>query len=162
MPLLRAGRVSRHTVFWLLLYTALWWLLSGGAGWYIGIPCVLGATSLSRWLGSPPWHLRLRALPGFMLFFLGALISGGWDVARRAIQPRPSLRPAWVRYPLSISQQRYRLLFASMIGLLPGTLATHIDGDHLCMHVLDERLPWQAGAARLERQLAALLGEART
>lgn len=158
MPSLRASRALRHTVFWLFLYTALWWLLSGGAGWYIGIPCVLGAAGLSRWLGSPPWHLRLRELPGFMVFFLGALVSGGWDVARRAIQPRPTLNPAWVHYPLSIPQARYRLLFASMIGLLPGTLAARIDGDHLYMHVLDEKLPWQAGAARLEQQLGKLLG----
>lgn len=160
MPLLRAGHITRHTVYWLLFYTALWGLLSGGSGWYIGIPCILGASGLSHWLGGRAITLRLSALPGFLLFFLAALGSGGWDVARRAVQPRMPLSPAWVSYPLSISQPHYRLLFSSMIGLLPGTLASHIEGDLLCMHVLDDGQPWESSARRLEQRLMAVLGEA--
>lgn len=160
MPLLRDRHRAPDTVFWLLFYSALWWLLSAGSGWYIGIPCILAATGLSGWLGSRPLRLRLRALPGFLVYFLAALASGGWDVARRAVQPRMALSPAWVSYPLRIQQPRYRLLFASMIGLLPGTLASHIEGDQLCMHVLDDRQPWAADARRLEQRLIAVLAQA--
>lgn len=160
MPSPSANRwFSRRTLFWLLLYTGLWSLLTGAKGWYIGAPCVLGAAALSVWLNSPPWHIRLRVVPGFLLFFLGTLIAGGWDVARRAVQPRMPLDPAWVSYPLNISHPRFRLLLAAAVGLQPGTLAAAIEGDSLTMHVLDSKLPWLKGVAQLEQQLIRLLGE---
>jgi len=160
VPLPWAGHLfSRQTLFWLLLYAALWWLLAGGTGWYLGVPFILTAASLSHWLGSPVWHVRLRAAPAFLLFFLRALLAGGWDVARRAIQPRMPLAPAWVRYPLTIRQPGNRLLFASLVGLLPGTLAAAIEDDCLNMHVLDQHQPWLDSTARLEQRLLRLLGE---
>lgn len=160
MLLSQASRWTRHSVvFWSVLYISLWWLLSGGQGWYIGVPSIIGAVALSSWLGAPPLRLRLIALPRFILFFLGALLSGGWDVAYRALHPRLPLHPAWVHYPVQIKQPRYRLLFASLIGLLPGTLAARVDDDCLYMHVLDSHGDWQLGTARLEQQLIALLQE---
>ncbi len=160
MPRPLADRfLSRQILFWLLLYCALWWLLAGGGGWYLGAPCIVAAAMLSCWLGTPAWRLRPAAAPRFLWFFLRALVAGGWDVARRAIQPRMPLAPAWVHYPLNIRQPRSRLLFASLVGLLPGTLAAAIEDDCLSMHVLDQHQPWQQNTAQLERQLLRLLGE---
>jgi len=51
-----------------------------------------------------------------------------------------------------------RLLLSAMVGLLPGTLASRVDADEMRVHVLDERLPWQATVAELERRLERLLG----
>ena len=53
-----------------------------------------------------------------------------------------------------------RLLLSALVGLLPGTLASRIDGGQLRVHVLDEQLPWQATIAELERRLERLLGAA--
>ncbi|WP_256669981.1 Na+/H+ antiporter subunit E [Pseudomonas sp. OIL-1] len=151
--------LSRRMLFWSLLYAVLWWLLAGGKGWYIGAPCVLGAALLSCWLGSAAWTLRLRAAPGFVLFFLRALLAGGWDVALRALRPRMPLDPAWVNYPLKARGPRSRLLLAAAVSLLPGTLAGVIEADRLTLHVLDHKQPWLESVARLEQQLMRLLGE---
>ena len=151
--------LSRRMLFWSLLYAVLWWLLAEGKGWYIGGPCVLAAAMLSCWLGSPAWTIRLRAAPGFVLFFLNALLAGGWDVALRALRPRMPLDPAWVSYPLKARHPRSRLLLAAAVSLLPGTLAGVIEADELTLHVLDHKQPWQNSVARLEQQLMRLLGE---
>lgn len=149
----------RQTCCWLLLYIGLWWLLAGGRGWYLGGPSVLVATILSLWLGGSVRLVRLGAVPGFLGFFLHALVAGGWDVARRALQPRMPLSPAWVRYPLTLDQPGNRLLLASLIGLLPGTLVATMEDDELNMHVLDQHMPWRDNTARLEGHLLRLLGE---
>ncbi|WP_235906683.1 Na+/H+ antiporter subunit E [Pseudomonas saliphila] len=160
MPYSWADRfLSRRMLFWSLLYVALWGLLAGGKGWYIGIPCALAAAMLACWLGNPVWTFRPRAVPGFLLFFLRALVAGGWDVARRAVQPRMPLDPAWVSYPLTARDPRSRLLLAAAVSLLPGTLAGAIEADHLALHVLDHTQPWLESVARLEQQLMHVLGE---
>ena len=148
---------SRQTLFWLLLYASLWWLLAGGQGWYIGVPCVVAAAMLSRWLDSQARPIRFGAFPGFVLFYLRALVAGGWDVAHRAVLPRMDLNPTWVRYRLSIRQPHLRMLLASLIGLLPGTLAAAVDGDWLIMHVLDSRQDWSDNTAQLEERLLRLI-----
>ena len=53
---------------------------------------------------------------------------------------------------------RVRLLLSALVGLLPGTLSSRIEGDHMQVHVLDERLAWQPTVAELERWLERLLG----
>jgi multicomponent Na+:H+ antiporter subunit E len=102
--------------------------------------------------------MRLGALPAFLGFFLKHMLLGGWDVARRALQPRCPLQPAWHPYSLSSQSPRVRLLLSALVGLLPGTLASRIEGDEMRVHVLDERLPWQATVVDLEQRLERLLG----
>lgn len=149
---------SLTSLAWLGIYGALWALLSGGHGFAFGIVWIVIATLLSLWLRLRLWRLRLQYLPGFIVFFLRALFSGGWDVARRAFHPRLSLQTAWVTYPLALGDGRFRLALSATVGLLPGTLATEIRGDHMQVHVLDERLQWQPTFIELEQQLARLLG----
>jgi len=145
---------------WTLLHAALWALFAGGRGWTLGIPTVALAVALSLWLGLRPPTMRAAALPAFLGFFLKHMWLGAWDVARRALQPRCPLQAAWHEVPLGDSSPRQRLLLSAMVGLLPGTLASRIDGDCLRMHVLDERLPWRATVHELEDHLQRLLGGA--
>ncbi|MGK9066117.1 Na+/H+ antiporter subunit E [Stutzerimonas chloritidismutans] len=142
---------------WALIYAALWLSFSGGEGWSLGIPSVLLATLVSLWLGRRPWHPALPALPGFILFFLMRMLAGGWDVAVRALHPRRPLQPAWLDYPLQCSSPQVRLLLSALVGLLPGTLSSRVDGDCMRVHVLDERQAWQPTVAELERRLQRLL-----
>lgn len=149
---------SFHALCWTALYAALWALFAEGRGWSLGLPVVALAVALSLWLGlRPPW-LRLAALPGFVGFFCKHMLAGGWDVARRALQPRCPLQPAWHDYRLACGSPRVRLLLSALVGLLPGTLASGVEGDRMRVHVLDERLPWRATIAELERRLERLLG----
>lgn len=143
---------------WLALYTVLWFLLTGGAGWGFGLFCVLAAASISLRLGLSPYTLQLRHLPGFIGFFFRALWSGGWDVARRAYNPTLPLNPGWVSYPLTHNYPRVSLVLSAMVGLLPGTLCSRIVDQRLLLHVLDTEHPWQPTVSHLEARLLALLG----
>ena len=151
-------RGATDALFWSLIYAALWALFAAGQGWLLGVPTVALAVALSLWLGLRPLGMRLGALPAFLGFFLKHMLLGGWDVARRALQPRCPLQPAWHPYSLCSQSPRVRLLLSALVGLLPGTLASRIEGDEMRVHVLDERLPWQATVADLEQRLERLLG----
>ncbi len=145
-------------LFWLAFHALLWWLLAGG-GWYIGLPAVAAATLLSYRLQLRYWFVRPTRLPAFIWLFGAQLLAGGWDVARRTFTPRLPIEPAWVRYDLTSSDKRVRLLLSGLVGLLPGTLSTGFDDDHLMLHVLDVDLPWQKAVASLETSLHSLMGE---
>lgn len=142
---------------WALLYAAIWALFAEGGGWAIGVPSVLLAVGLSLWLGLRAWSLTLLRLPGFVWFVLKHMGLGAWDVALRALHPGRSLQPAWIDYRLRCDSPRIRLLLSAMVGLLPGTLASRIEGDCMRMHVLDERQPWEATLIELEARLTRLL-----
>lgn len=157
---MEGGRSNRRWVDglgWVALYALLWTLLAEGRGWGLGVPSILLAAWLSLWLGLRPWHPSLLALPGFVGFFLGRMIAGGWDVAVRALHPRRPLHPAWLCYTLQSRSPRVRLLLSALVGLLPGTLASRIEGERMHVHVLDERQAWQPTVAELERRLQRLL-----
>ena len=157
----RASQAHRiiDALYWALLYAALWALFAEGGGWSLGVPSVLLAVALSLWLGLRPLRLRMLALPGFVGFFLRHMLVGAWDVASRALRPRRPLQPAWHDYPLTSTSPRVRLLLSALVGLLPGTLASGIEGARMRVHVLDERQPWQRVVAELEQRLQRLLGD---
>ena len=142
---------------WVALYAVIWALFSEGSGWTFGVPSILLAAGLSLWLGLRPWHPSLPALPGFLGFFLGKMAAGAWDVAFRALHPRRPLQPAWLDYTLTTSSSQVRLVLSALVGLLPGTLASRVDGNQMRMHVLDQRQPWEATVQTLERRLERLL-----
>ncbi|TLX58785.1 sodium:proton antiporter [Stutzerimonas nosocomialis] len=152
---LRQGCVDG--LYWLLLYAGFWALFAEGGGWSFGLPAVFMACALSLWLGIRPWRLRLSVLPGFVWFFLVNMFTGAWDVARRAAHPGCPLQPEWVEYPLAESSERVRILLSALVGLLPGTLASQIEGSRMQLHVLDGGQPWQATVADLEARLIRLL-----
>lgn len=145
--------------YWLILFVALWLLLAGNAGWYLGLPSAIAATVVALRLQLAPLPIRPLALPQFVGRFLLAAIIGGWDVARRALHPRLPIAPEWVDYPVRSNHRQVRLLLSSLVGLLPGTLATGIQGDRLRLHVLDAGSDWQRQVAALERSLCRLFGD---
>ncbi|SDT90625.1 Na+/H+ antiporter subunit E [Halopseudomonas salegens] len=149
----------RNSPFWLLLHATLWILLSGGSGWYLGLPVIAAATLLSCWLQATPWYLRLTRLPSLLVFFLTELLLGGWDVARRALHPRLPVDPAWVRHELQSTNPQVHLLLSAIVGLMPGTLSSRFSDGYLQLHVLDQQQPWQKTVARMEDLLAAMLPE---
>lgn len=151
-------RVVADGLYWAVLYATLWLIFAQGRGWIAGTLAVSLAVALSLWLRLRPLRLRLLALPGFLAFFFQHMFIGAWDVARRALLPGATLQPAWHTYSVELASPRARLLLASLIGLLPGTLVARIEGDQLCMHILDERLAWRPTVSELERHLQQLLG----
>tara|TARA_R110002051_G_scaffold90269_3_gene158972 strand:+ start:36845 stop:37258 length:414 start_codon:yes stop_codon:yes gene_type:complete len=132
-------------------------LLSSNEGWLLGLPLAL----LAAWAGvRASLHVgpvQLRYLPAFLGFFIAELFIGGWDVARRAWHPRLPIKPQWVRYQMSCTEPRVQLLLSAMVGLLPGTLASHFEGQTLHLHALDHQQNWRNTVGRLERHLGRLL-----
>jgi multicomponent Na+:H+ antiporter subunit E len=46
-----------------------------------------------------------------------------------------------------------------MVGLLPGTLASHHENQTLHVHALDQHQDWEKTVTELELRLSQLLGE---
>lgn len=141
------------------LCLGLWGLLSQGQGWAFGIPLAAMAAFVASGLQLDWRPLQLRPLAALLGFFLRELFSGGWDVARRALHLRMPIDPAWHRFPLTSRNRHVHLLLSAMVGLLPGTLASHYEEQVLHVHVLDQQQDWQDVIARLETLLSRLLGD---
>jgi multicomponent Na+:H+ antiporter subunit E len=73
------------------------------------------------------------------LFFLRQLIVSAIQVAMLVLRPRLALRPAIIRYPLTVPSDAEIALLANMITLTPGTLSIDVSPDRkwLYIHCLD-------------------------
>lgn len=141
------------------IWLALWALLSNNSGWAFGVPLALLAAWASQRVRLQVGPLQVQYLPAFLGFFLTALVIGGWDVARRAWHPQLPIAPRWLRYDMSSQEPRVHLLLSAMVGLLPGTFASHFQQQTLFIHALDHRQDWRSTVHRLEHHLERLLKE---
>lgn len=143
------------------LFVALWWILAEGSflAWGVGLASIVLALLVSLILLPPaPSPLSLLGAASFLGFFLLQSFSGGVQVARMALRPRPDLRPVVIDIPLRLPEGGARLLLAATLNLLPGTLSAGLEGGHLRMHVLDQRFPVEAEVRAVETRIARLLG----
>lgn len=149
---------------WALLF-GFWLLLAGpwdGASWREALPDLavgLLAGSLATWvslrlLPPTPERIRYGALLRLASQFLGKSIVAGFDIARRAFDPRLPLRPGYLDYPVRIPPGPDRAAFGALTSLTPGTLAVGSDEkDHLVYHCLDLDQPNAASLASDEALL---------
>ena len=122
-----------------LLLIAAWVALTGGyrpADFGIGL--VLGLFVI--WLlyrGAEASHYleRLAGIPGFFLFFLWELIKANLRVAREALTPGSSLRPAIVGLPLDVRSDLEITVLALLITITPGTLSLDLSADRRTLFV---------------------------
>jgi multicomponent Na+:H+ antiporter subunit E len=142
-----------------LLLALCWWALTEDAtAWAFGLPIVLLALAASFRLGLSAVPPTLRGLPRFLGFFLWYSLRGGLDVARRALHPGMPLAPAFVDFPLRLSEPAARVFLANTVNLLPGTLITDLAGRRLRVHVLDRRMAVPESLRMVEERVAALFG----
>lgn len=146
---LAAGRLG--------VFAALWWVLTAGDvdSWRVGVPGVLLAVLSSR--PRRRGRIRLLGLAAFVPFFLWRSLVASVDVAWRALHPRMPIDPDLLDYRLRVPDGPGRLLFASAINLLPGTVSAEIEGDRLRVHVIDRGQPQDALLEDLELRVAAIL-----
>jgi multicomponent Na+:H+ antiporter subunit E len=125
----------------------------------VGVLASMAATWASIVL-LPPWPYRVRLMAVLLLIprFLWKSVVAGWDVARRALDPRLPLRTGFVGYPARFRSPLARNAFASYSSLLPGTLPVEDDGETLLYHCLDIDQPVAAELASEETVLAQALG----
>lgn len=137
-------------------FLGLWIVLIGfaPADLAAGVVAAAAATCTSLRL-LPPWPYRVRLTAVLLLIprFLWKSVVAGWDVARRALDPRLPLRTGFVGYPARFRSPLARNAFASYTSLLPGTLPVQDDGETLLYHCLDIEQPVAAELAREETVL---------
>jgi multicomponent Na+:H+ antiporter subunit E len=138
-----------------------WTAFAGGdlGSWLIGVPAVLGAVWVRRWLAPlSAQSICLKRIPGFFLNFLLLSLWAGIDVGARAIAPKIRVNPGLLTYPLRLPRGPARLFFMWVITLIPGTLTADLQSGRLLVHVIDKEGDNQAELIDLENQVAALFG----
>lgn len=154
------GRLAARAACYALAWAA---LTAGDPGsWVIGAPAVLLAALAGVGLstGAPGVALRPRGLVRFVAHFLSRSLSGGVDVARRALDPRLPLSPGLIEHTMRLRPGGpAAVFFVDLVSLLPGTLCAGVEERRVTVHVIDERLPNAEELRRLEERVAALFGE---
>jgi multicomponent Na+:H+ antiporter subunit E len=121
---------------------ALVWLVLAGAGTadlVVGAPAVLLAVWASLVL-LPPSATRIDAAALFRFAgrFLASSLAAGFDVMRRAFDPRLPLAVGFVPCPCTIAPGPGRDAFRAVMTLQPGSLPVGDDGgDAMLLHCLD-------------------------
>src|SRR5215475_8540612 len=141
-------------------FFALWVVLIGTSpGDLVAGVLVSGAATWTSLALLPPGSQRVRLIALLLLIphFLWKSVVAGWDVARRALDPRLPLHTGFVAYPAQLRGPA-RNAFASYSSLLPGTLPVEDDGETLLYHCLDVDQPVAAELASEETALAQVLG----
>lgn len=150
------GRGAIFFAFWVVLI-----------GWRpADLAAGLAAAGLAAWASVrllPPGGRRPRpaALALLAARFLGQSVVAGWDVARRALDPRLPIKPGFVAYPVRLPPGAGRGAFASLSSLLPGTVPCGEDDGAIVYHCLDVDQPVAAQLAAEEALLARALGGGR-
>lgn len=128
-----------------LVFGGLWLLLlpSGKPpDLLVGSFACAAATALSLRLLAPSRSgIRLLALLGLLPHFIWESMRGGLDVAHRAFSPGMPLKPGFVECPVELAPGLARDIFASVTGLLPGTLPVADRDGRLLYHCLDTDQP---------------------
>jgi multicomponent Na+:H+ antiporter subunit E len=142
-----------------VLFAVMWWILTDGAvdSWLVGVPLVLFATLVSGIL-VPPFSWSVIRIARFVPFFLWHSLSGGVDVARRALHPRLPISPRLFDHRWRLPPGPQRVFMANTVSLLPGTLSAELDEEYLRVHVLDHTGAFAAELARIEVRVARLFG----
>ncbi|MCE9662571.1 Na+/H+ antiporter subunit E [Halomonas sp. M5N1S17] len=151
----------RHWQAWawrLAILSVLWWAISGGdpASWAWGVPAIVAAAVLMPTFN---WHLRPMALLLLIPHALWLALRGGLEVAWLACRPSLNLNTRVVEHPWHyLPEGPAQLFMASLINLVPGTLALRLASGSLQVHVLNLHDDTPASLVRLERRVAALFG----
>lgn len=146
----------------LVAFSALWLLLTGGdlGTPYVGALAVVSAAALSVYLlpAGSGWRWTPGGTLRFVPFFLWQSLSGGFDIALRALRPSLPLEPELVEYRFSLTDRTARLFITGTVGLLPGTLGARLEGDTMYVHSLVGERAAAEGAKELEVRVADLFG----
>jgi multicomponent Na+:H+ antiporter subunit E len=161
---LAVGPLGRLLVVRPVAFVGLWLVLNEGEARNGGfaVVAVVAATVLSHRLfpargraGIRPWGaLRLGWL------FATQSISGGFDVARRAFDPRLPVHPGMVEIDLDAEDLPTQVGLAALVSLLPGTMCVRLDAG-MRVHSLDTTTDVTHRVARAERAVAGALGPQR-
>ncbi len=141
----------------------LWVLLIGPnlADLAVGVPTAITAAWVSLRL-LPPRDRRSRVaqLAAIALRVPPQSIAAGFDIARRALDPRLPLRPGYVSHPLRLARGLPRDVFCALTSVVPGTVPSGTDArGTLLVHCIDASRPVAQQLATDEARIANAFGE---
>jgi multicomponent Na+:H+ antiporter subunit E len=147
----------------------LWMLLWGSVTWLSLVTGVVVAVVVTRLFYLPPVELPGRVNPLWLLLFFGRflldLVSASFQVAFRALRPRPVTRNAVIAVDLVTRSDFITTAVAIAVSLIPGSLVVEVDRQRsiLYLHVLGVADLHAADIQRarvlsVERQLVRALG----
>ncbi len=143
-------RATAFLVFWIILLPS-----AKPADLVIGLIAVFAATWTSLVLLPPEaGRMRFGALIMLLPHFLWQSVLAGFDVARRAFDPRMPLRPGFVRCQLGLPRGLARNTFATITSLLPGSVPAGEEEGAIIYHALDTGVAVAEQIAAEERLLA--------
>jgi multicomponent Na+:H+ antiporter subunit E len=143
------------------LLASLWWVIAQGedSAWLIGLPVVVVAAAASSQLGRTGLRrVSPIGLAAFVGLFVRESVRGGLDVARRTLAPRLRIRPGFRNFDVRLADPSARILLVNCISLLPGTMATRLQGGRVEVHLLDADQDPEPDLRRLERAITRLFG----
>jgi multicomponent Na+:H+ antiporter subunit E len=78
---------------------------------------------------------RLKAICGFIFFFIKELIVANLKVAFDVLTPRHHMRPGIVAVPLDPKTDLEITVLTTLITLTPGTLSLHVTDDRRTLYI---------------------------
>lgn len=154
------GRWQRAALLRAALLAGVWVLVAAedsAPSALFGLIAVVLATAASL-VFSPPAKTRVAVVEAarYAAAFVHRSLLAGIDVARRALDPRLPIDPAWRHYTLRLPPGPARIVLLGTVTLLPGTLSAEIEDGELWVHVLDASLPVDREFAEWEQRVARL------
>jgi multicomponent Na+:H+ antiporter subunit E len=159
MPGVAISRAAGLLMFWLMLAGAHPADLPVGV-----IAAALGAWASLRLLPPGRWRLSPLGIARLAWRFPRQSALAGWDVARRAFDPKLPLRPGFVTWQPTLPPGTAREAFCAFISLLPGSvpvgnISVGTDGGlALVVHCVDLGQPVAAQLATEEKLFARAVG----
>ncbi|MGC3871740.1 Na+/H+ antiporter subunit E [Halomonas sp. GXIMD04776] len=122
-------------VVWLLLQQSIGlghWLLGG-------VLALLIPLAVAPFYENPPLLKRPGLMARYIVRVLGDIILANLQVSWIILDPRGRMNPAFIEYPLQLTQNFPITVLASTITLTPGTVSAHLrmSGKSLLIHALD-------------------------
>lgn len=148
-----SAALSRGSLLYLLWLVLMQSLKPGDL--IMGLVTVIAATSVSLHLFKPEsGRFRYGKLLALFPHFIWVSVLAGFDVARRAFDPRLPLQPGFVSCPLDFPPGLARNTFATFTSLMPGTVPIGEGSAELLYHCLDTSQPVLEELWKEERLLA--------
>lgn len=156
LPLM-AGAVRAIALFALWMALGNWSLADAAAG--LVAACLASWASLVLIPPGAPYRGSYMAIMQIVVMFPFQSLSAGFDVARRAFNPRLPLRPGLVACPVRLKGETECNVLRALMSLQPGSLPVEqqVDGT-LLIHCLDSTQPFAARYVRDEALFARAAG----
>jgi len=125
-----------------LLLSLAWVALTGqyqASNFFVGLLLGFAAIRITlRGESSRAYSAKLKAIFGFMTFFIKEIFLANLRVAYDVLTPRHHMRPGIVAVPLDLKTDLEITVLTTLITLTPGTLSLHVTDDRrtLYMHAM--------------------------